>query len=77
MSSRRSRSAADNPLLSLENVVVTPHTAGFSERSVELTWRLTVEACIDLANGCWPRSYVNRSVQPRWPLTTREREEIL
>ena len=67
----------ENPLLPLENVVVTPHTAGFSERSVELTWRLTVEACIDLSQDHWPRSYVNRSVQPRWPLTTVEREEIL
>lgn len=68
---------ADNPLLALDNVVVTPHTAGFSERSVELTWRLTVEACIDLSQDCWPRSYVNRSVQPRWPLVTKEREDIL
>jgi D-3-phosphoglycerate dehydrogenase len=62
---------ADDPLLSLDNVVVSPHSAGISDESIELTWRLSVEACIDLANGRYPRSFVNREVQPREPLAPR------
>ena len=64
---------AENPLMQFDNIVVTPHTAGFSDESVDLTWRLSVEACIDLANGYYPRSYVNRSVKPRRELQTKVR----
>lgn len=60
--------AADNPLFELDNVVVTPHTAGVSDQSVEATWRLSVEMIVDMANGRLPRSYVNRDVTPRWEL---------
>ncbi|MEM7535675.1 MAG: NAD(P)-dependent oxidoreductase [Chloroflexota bacterium] len=66
----------DNPLMALDNVVVTPHTAGFSDESVELTWRLSVEACIDLKAGVYPRSYVNKSVTPRVPMQTKTHGEI-
>lgn len=68
--------SVDNPLLQLENLVATPHTAGFSAESVELTWRLSVEACLDMAADYLPRSYVNRTVSPRWPLSVKEREEM-
>jgi D-3-phosphoglycerate dehydrogenase / 2-oxoglutarate reductase len=61
-------SSAANPLFQLDNVVVTPHTAGFSDQSVEATWRLSVEIVVDLAGGRYPRSYVNPQVTPRWKL---------
>ncbi len=64
---------AENPLMNLDNIVVTPHTAGISGESVELTWRLSVEACIDIANGYYPRSYVNRKVKPRKALAQKSR----
>ncbi|MEZ4607658.1 MAG: C-terminal binding protein [Deinococcales bacterium] len=57
----------DNPLLKLDNVVLTPHRAGVSDDSIELTWRLSVEACKDLAEGYYPRSYVNPNVKPKVP----------
>jgi D-3-phosphoglycerate dehydrogenase len=60
---------ADNPLLALDNIVVTPHTAGVSDESVEATWRLSVEMVIQMADGKFPRSYVNRECSPRWQLT--------
>lgn len=62
----------DNPLFTLDNIVVSPHTAGFSDESVDLTWRLSVEACMDMRDGYFPRSYVNRKVAPRRPLQSKE-----
>ncbi len=63
--------AADNPLFDLDNVVVTPHIAGYSDESLENSWRLSVETVLDLAGGRWPRSYVNPEVKPRWQLQRR------
>jgi D-3-phosphoglycerate dehydrogenase len=64
---------ANSPILALDTVVATPHTAGISDESFDLTWRLSVEACIDLKNGFYPRSYVNHSVTPRQPLQPSQR----
>jgi D-3-phosphoglycerate dehydrogenase len=61
--------SSDNPLLKLDNVVVTPHTAGQSDLSHEKQWRLSVETAISFSKGRWPRSYVNRGVNPRWELS--------
>jgi D-3-phosphoglycerate dehydrogenase len=58
----------DNPLLALDNVVLTPHIAGYSDEYLDNSWRLSMETAIDLANGRRPRSVVNPSVQPRWSL---------
>jgi len=66
-------STQTNPLMALDNIVLTPHTAGFSGESIDLTWRLSVEACIDLKNAYYPRSYVNKSVKPRVPLVNKSR----
>lgn len=61
----------DNPLFGLDNVVITPHIAGYSDESLEDSWRLSVETVLDLAQGRWPRSYVNHDVKPRWRLQRR------
>jgi len=60
--------ALDNPLLLLDNAVLSPHVAGYSDENLELGWRLSVEAALDFAAGRWPRSVVNRIVTPRWRL---------
>ena len=57
-----------NPLFKMDNVVFTPHNAGLSDVSNEKLWKLSVETAIDLANGFWPRSYVNPDVKPKWEL---------
>jgi D-3-phosphoglycerate dehydrogenase len=57
-----------NPLLRLDNVVVTPHIAGYSDEYLEASWRLSVEAVLALAEGRRPRSVVNRPDRPRWQL---------
>src|SRR5262249_7407202 len=56
----------DNPLLGLNNVVITPHIAAYSDEYVDASWQFSTEAALDLARGRWPRSYVNRNVKPRW-----------
>ena len=59
---------ADNPLFSLDNAVITPHIAGYTDQSLDDSWRLSVETALALAQGRWPRSYVNHNVKPRWRL---------
>ena len=58
-----------NPLLRLNNVVITPHIAAYSDEYVDASWQFSTEAALDLARGRWPRSYVNRDVKPRWQLS--------
>ena len=60
--------APDNPLFKLDNTVITPHSAGFSDEDEALCWRLSVDSAIAFKQGRWPRSYVNRSVKPRLTL---------
>lgn len=58
----------DHPLLRLDNVVLTPHIAAYSDEYLANSWQLSVEIALDLAHQRWPRSVVNRAVVPRWPL---------
>ena len=58
----------DHPILGLDNVVLTPHIAGYSDQTHHNFWSLSVEMVIDMSNGRWPRSCVNPEVKPRWPL---------
>jgi D-3-phosphoglycerate dehydrogenase len=51
-------------LLRLDNVVLTPHLAGYSADGVDVRWRLSLETVIDLARRRWPPSCVNPNVQP-------------
>jgi len=60
-----------NPLFSLDNAVVTPHISSSAEGAGERCWQYGLETVVDLANGHWPRSYVNREVDPKWNLTQR------
>ena len=59
----------ENPLLKMDNVVITPHIASHSDIFLECFWRHSVDTVIDLARGRWPRSCVNPEVKPRWSLT--------
>ena len=61
--------ARDNPLFQLENVLVTPHSAGLSGDGMEPRWRTSVDAVLALAKRRWPPSCVNRHVQPAQTLT--------
>lgn len=57
---------ADSPLLGLDNVVITPHTAAFTTEAMNNMNVGVVEQLIDYLNGRRPRYLVNADVyQPR------------
>jgi D-3-phosphoglycerate dehydrogenase len=51
-----------NPLLKMENVVLSPHTAFYSEESVSQLKRDAAESVVSVLQGRWPKSVVNRDV---------------
>jgi D-3-phosphoglycerate dehydrogenase / 2-oxoglutarate reductase len=54
---------ADNPLLKLENVLITGHSSWYSEDSAaELRWK-SVMAVVDFFKGIWPVSLANPDVK--------------
>jgi D-3-phosphoglycerate dehydrogenase len=58
--------ATDDPLLALENVILTPHVAWYSEESRE---HVTREAALDVVRvlrGESPRNAVNPGIRPRF-----------
>jgi D-3-phosphoglycerate dehydrogenase len=59
---------ADNPLFSLENVVITPHAAYYSEEAIRTVRRFAAEEVVRVLTGQPPRSPVNAGelVEARW-----------
>jgi len=55
----------DSPLRTMDNVVLTPHTAGNDDRMWHEFWRYSVQTVIDVSKGFYPASYVNPQVKPR------------
>jgi D-3-phosphoglycerate dehydrogenase len=57
--------ADDNPLLGLENVVLTPHAGGYSEESIRTVRRRAAEEVARILGGERPRNLVNLDPNPR------------
>jgi D-3-phosphoglycerate dehydrogenase len=55
--------APDNPLLHMDNVLVTPHYAGYSEEGFRDQKLAACEAIAQVLSGRWPRWVVNPAVQ--------------
>ena len=55
----------DHPLLNLQNVIVTPHTAFFSQASTIELERRTAEEAVRVLNGEMPENLVNPEVLGR------------
>jgi D-3-phosphoglycerate dehydrogenase / 2-oxoglutarate reductase len=51
-----------NPLLEMENVVLSPHAGFYSEESISELKRRTAKNVSDVLKGRWPGSVVNREV---------------
>jgi D-3-phosphoglycerate dehydrogenase len=63
--------APDNPLRKMDNVILTPHVASASDKArVERARWIGIE-CGRVLTGKWPQhGLVNKSVKPRFPLTS-------
>jgi D-3-phosphoglycerate dehydrogenase len=64
----------DNPLLKLDNVIHTPHIAGYSEEAFREQKRLACETIDRVLRGYWPRWVLNPTVQPKYPLRPHDAE---
>ena len=62
--------APDHPLLSLDNVICTPHVAALSVESKRDNNRGSVENLVSILSGRWPNPdhIVNQGVMPGFPL---------
>ncbi len=56
----------DNPLLQLENVIITGHSAHASVESREGLLKGPVEEIIRVYNGQWPKNFVNPGVKAKF-----------
>ena len=57
----------DNPLLTLDNAVLTAHTAGVDLQSRDDMARDAAQAIIRVLSGDWPEGWVvNPEVKERW-----------
>ena len=56
---------SNNPLLKMDNVVVTPHNAGFSDASLKQLKTSVGQEAARVLSGRWPKSVVNKSVKPK------------
>jgi D-3-phosphoglycerate dehydrogenase len=52
-----------NPLLHMENVILSPHVSFYSEESIRELKRRTAENVSSVLQGKWPRSVVNQVVK--------------
>ena len=56
---------SQNPLLKMENVVLSPHVGFYSEESISELKRRTAKNVSDVLLGRWPRSVVNPEVMAK------------
>jgi D-3-phosphoglycerate dehydrogenase len=63
----------DNPLFSLDNVVITPHAAYYSEEAIDTVRHFAAEEVVRVLGGQQPLSPVNAGelVDPRWISASR------
>jgi D-3-phosphoglycerate dehydrogenase len=57
---KRANWKANNPLFSLENVIITPHAAYYSEQSIQIVRRFASEEVVRVLGGKAPLSPVNK-----------------
>jgi len=64
--------APDNPLLRMDNVVVTPHSASYSDASFQRLRTCVGQEAARVLSGKWPRNVVNKTVKPKVSLVKED-----
>ncbi|MFC1901258.1 C-terminal binding protein [Chloroflexota bacterium] len=59
---------SDNPLLKMDNVIVTPHSASFSETALKVQAVNPSQEVARVLGGHWPNHPVNPNVKPKFDL---------
>jgi len=62
----------NNPLLKMDNVIVSPHAAGVSQASVSNLRRRVGEETARVLSGKWPQNWVNKNVKPKVELVKED-----
>ena len=55
----------DNPLLKMDNVVVTPHSASDSDTAFKRLPTIVGQEAARVLSGRWPKNVVNKTVKPK------------
>lgn len=63
---------AESPLTRMENVVLMPHSASYSDESFESMKRRIGETIVGVMEGRWPQFTANAGVHPRAALPPRD-----
>ena len=58
----------DNPLLKMDNVTVTPHSASFSDTALKVQAENPSRVVGRVLSGKWPNHPVNPDVKPKFDL---------
>ena len=61
-----------NPLLKMDNVIATPHTASYCDASFERLRRRVGQEAARVLSGRWPRNVVNRGAEPKIKLVKED-----
>ncbi len=56
---------AENPLFKMDNVVVTPHSASYSDAAFERPRIIVLQEAARVLSGRWPKNVVNKTVKPK------------
>jgi D-3-phosphoglycerate dehydrogenase len=64
--------ASDNPLLKMDNVIVMPHSASYSDAAFKRLRQRVGREAARILNGKWPENVVNNTCKPKFDLTRQE-----
>jgi len=62
----------DNPLLKMDSVVMTPHSASYCEASFKRLRISVGQEAVRIARGKWPKNVVNKDVRPKVALVRED-----
>jgi D-3-phosphoglycerate dehydrogenase len=54
-----------NPLLKMDNVIVIPHSASYSDRALDMQPINPTHEVARVLSGQWPKNVINRNVKPK------------